>query len=306
MKFEYGISSKKKDITNIVLNKCVNNNIIFIPKNDISRKNLFGIDPCPKIVKNVYINGISFSDNEEIKLNLKQKICICFYGLTRSLNFTINSIQENILKVLIKNNYYFDIYLHTYNLDIINNKRSNEHNIKLVPDEYKLLNSDYIKINNQDEFDKTININSYLIKGDPWPENPKISLMNLLRQLNSLNQVNSLSNSKNINYNYYLYLRPDLKYLNKFDCNIIKNYKKNEFYTPIWGTFGGLNDRMGFGTKEVMDKFAKRIHYSKTYANINKLHSEQFLKYIMKEYIIKDIKLKANRIRANGNESKDC
>ena len=306
MIFEYGILSKKINITKIILIKCVKNNIITIPKNDVIRKNLFEIDPCPKIVKNIYINSICFNDNEEIKIDLNNKICICFYGLTRSLKITINSIQENILKVLIKNNYYFDIYLHTYNLKYINNKRSNEKNIKLDTEEYKLLHCDYFKIDNQDDFDKNININDYLIKGDPWPNNPKISLMNLLRQLNSLKQVNLLSNSKKINYTYYLYLRPDLKYLNKFDCNIIKNCKNNEFYTPIWGKFGGLNDRMGFGTKEIMNIFANRINEAILYSKTHRLHSETFLKYIMNKYIIKDIKLKANRIRANGNESKDC
>ena len=69
----------------------------------------------------------------------------------------------------------------------------------------------------------------------------------LLRQLNSLSQVTSII-KPNINYSY-LYLRPDLKYLNKFDTKIIKNYKNDEFYTPKWGKFGGLNDRLGFGNK---------------------------------------------------------
>ena len=305
MKFEYGIKNKKIDITNIILKKCVKDNIIFIPKNDIIRKRTFNIDPCPNIVKNIYINNIIFSENKEIKINLNKKICICFYGLTRSLKYTINSIQNNILKILIKNNYYFDIYLHTYNLDVINNRRSNEINIKLDNQEYKLLNCDYIKIDNQKNFDKSININQYLIKGDPWPENPKVSLLNLIRQLNSLNKVASLI-KPNINYLYYLYLRPDLKYLNELNIKIIKNYKDNEFYTPLWGKFGGLNDRLGLGNKKVMSQFANRIQKTIKFSKSNKLHSETFLKYVMKEFIIKDIKMKANRIRANGVESKDC
>jgi hypothetical protein len=306
MKFEYGIENNKVNITKIVLNKCVKNNILYIPKNDVIRKNLFKIDPCPNVVKNVYINGIIYNHKEEIKINLDNKICVCFYGLTRSLKYTINSIRENILKVLISNNYYFDIYLHTYDLKYINNNRSNEINIKLDTEEYKLLNCDYIKIDNQNEFDKSININNFLVKGDPWPENPKISLLNLLRQLNSLKHVNLLSNLKKINYTHYLYLRPDLKYLNKFDCNIIKNSKSNEFYTPNWGKFGGLNDRMAFGMKTSIDKFANRIEESLLYSKTNKLHSERFLKYVMHNFKIEDIKMNANRVRSNGNMSKDC
>lgn len=305
MKFEYGIISNKIDITNIVLLKCVKDNILFIPKNDVKRKNIFNINPCPKIKKYIYINNIEFNENEEIKINLNKKICICFYGLTRSLNYTINSIQNNILKILIKNNYYYDIYLHTYDLSIINNKRNKEINIKIDNEEYKLLNCDYIKIDNQDNFDKTININDYLKIGDPWPDNPKVSLFNLLRQLNSLKNVASIINHDK-NYSHYLYLRPDLKYLNEFNIQIIENYKNNEFYTPIWGKFGGLNDRLGFGNKEVMNQFANRIIKSLEYSKKNKLHSEKFLKYIMNSYTIKNINMKANRVRANGIESKDC
>lgn len=305
MKFEYGINTKKIDITKIVLSKCIKDNIIFIPKNDVTRKNLFGIDPVPKVVKNVYINGISFSHNEEIKINKNNKICICFYGLTRSLKYTLGSIQQNILKILIQNNYYFDIYLHTYNLESLTNKRSKEINIKLNTNEYKILNCDFTKVTNQNDFDKTININNYLKCGDPWPENPKVSLQNLLRQLNSLKQVFLLSNFKKIQYSYYLYLRPDLKYLNKFDCNIIKNCKNDEFYSPSWGKFGGLNDRMGFGKFEAMKEYSNRLDLVINYSKNRKLHSETFLKNVMSKFVVKDIKMRANRVRSNGIESKD-
>ena len=303
MKFEYGIDNNKVNITKIVLSKCIKNNIICIPINDIVRKNLFGIDPCKNIVKNIYINGVSFNENQEININLNIKICICFYGLSRSLKYTINSIRENIFRQLINNKYYFDVYFHTYYLEQITNKRSGENNIKLDNDEYKLLNVDYIKINNQNDFDKTIDINNYLKHGDPWPENPKVSLLNLLRQLNSLKEVNKLSNNKS--YSYYLYLRPDLKYINLFDCSIITNCKENEFYTPIWGKYGGLNDRMGFGTYNVMNMFSTRLNKALLYSNSKKLHSESFLKHIMQSYIIKNINMRANRVRANGKESND-
>ena len=44
------------------------------------------------------------------------KVCICFFGLTRSLRYTIDSINKNILKILEDNNIKYDIYLHTYDL----------------------------------------------------------------------------------------------------------------------------------------------------------------------------------------------
>ena len=146
MKFQYGINTNKIDITDIVHKKCLKDNTIYIPKNDVVRRDLFNIDPCPNIVKFVYINGCKFDKNIEITIDITKKICICFFGLTRSLKYTHPSINEHILKILILNNYYFDIYLHTYDLDKLTNNRSNEKNIKLDFNEYKLLNPDYFMI----------------------------------------------------------------------------------------------------------------------------------------------------------------
>lgn len=303
MKFEYGINTKKVDITDIIYNKCLNDNKIIIPKNDVVRRDLFNIDPCPNIVKFVYINGCKFDKNIEIKIDTTKKICICFFGLTRSLKYTHPSINEHILKILIINNYYFDIYLHTYNLDKLTNNRSNEKNIKLDFNEYKLLNPDYFLINNQCEFDNTINIKNYLLKGDPWNDK-NVSLFNLLRQLNSLKIVTKMHEDKD--YKCYIYLRPDLKYLNNLDINLIKNLRDDTFYTPKWGKFGGLNDRLGFGSKNIMVEFGYRLDKALEYSKIKKLHSESFLKYIMEKYKINNINLKAHRVRANGKISKDC
>ena len=303
MKFQYGINTNKIDITDIVHKKCLKDNTIYIPKNDVVRRDLFNIDPCPNIVKFVYINGCKFDKNIEITIDITKKICICFFGLTRSLKYTHPSINEHILKILILNNYYFDIYLHTYDLDKLTNNRSNEKNIKLDFNEYKLLNPDYFLIDNQIEFDKKINIDNYSLRGDPWNDK-KASLFNLIRQLNSLKEVTNMHSNKE--YNCYIYLRPDLKYLNNLNINIIKNLQKNTFYTPIWGKYGGLNDRLGLGDKNTMLKFGFRFNEAQEYAKNKKLHSETFLNHVMINYKKVNINLKANRIRANGNIKKDC
>ena len=46
-----------------------------------------------------------------------KKIAIIFYGLTRSLNKTINSIHENIFNVLKENLIEYDIFIHTYKIN---------------------------------------------------------------------------------------------------------------------------------------------------------------------------------------------
>ena len=85
-----------------------------------------------------------------------KKVAVCFFGLTRSLNYTLDSIKENIFTPLEKSNIKYDIILHTYNLDFIKSKRSGE-NQKLNTQEWKKLKQIMLKSDNQDVFDKSYN-----------------------------------------------------------------------------------------------------------------------------------------------------
>ena len=68
------------------------------------------------------------------------KIALAFWGLTRSLKYTIESINEKILNILKKHNIEYKIFMHTWTVNsVYNNTRSKEANIKLDNEEYKLL-----------------------------------------------------------------------------------------------------------------------------------------------------------------------
>ena len=97
-----------------------------------------------------------------------RKIAICFFGLTRSLKKTIILLNKNIFEKLKENNFMYDIYLHTYKLKSLTNSRSGEKDCLLDNDEYKLLKTVEIMIEDQNEFDKTFNLKDYTKHGDPW------------------------------------------------------------------------------------------------------------------------------------------
>ena len=239
-------------------------------------------------------------------------IAICFYGLTRSLKYTIDSITNNIFKILDNHKYKYDIYLHTYNLEIINNDRSSEKNCRLDLNEYKLLKPDFFQITNQDEFDKTINITDYIDHGDPWmgqEKNKYTSLKNILRQFNSLNIVTNLWINKQPNYKCVIYLRPDLKYITPLNIDVINFIlEKNKpiIFTPNWCEYGGKNDRFSMGTPSAMKIYGTRLSHCYNFSKMRQLHSEQFLKYVLKKskVITKPLNMKAIRIRANGSMNK--
>tara|TARA_Y100000389_G_C17470636_1_gene530339 strand:+ start:6868 stop:7710 length:843 start_codon:yes stop_codon:yes gene_type:complete len=211
------------------------------------------------------------------------KICICFYGLTRSLKRTYPYFKKFLFDILDENNIVYDIYIHTYSLDILTNKRSNEHGVKLDNEEYKMLNIKESIIENQNDFDESFDYSKVIKYGDSWKDDFN-SLKNLIRQLNSLKQVTSLIKNRE-EYDNYLYIRPDLQFVEKIDINFLK-YKQSSPYllTPDFGKGPdkkGLNDRFAIGDYFSIIKYGERIDLIYDYMqNHGKLHSERLVKYL--------------------------
>tara|TARA_B110000261_G_scaffold133797_1_gene150740 strand:- start:90 stop:755 length:666 start_codon:yes stop_codon:yes gene_type:complete len=169
------------------------------------------------LLKNIYeIKIIETFEN-------KKTFAVCFFGLTRSVKYTLPSIEKNIYQVLKENNINYEVYLHTYDLRKLNLKRSNE-NVDLDTEEWKLLKPNYYKIDSQEEFDKSYDYEFIKKYGDYWKTNFQ-NTFNLIRQFNSLKQLQKLINKK---YDYYIILRPDLLYIDKLDINLINKYIDNK------------------------------------------------------------------------------
>ena len=242
---------------------------------------------------------------------MKDNIAICFYGLTRSLKYTYKSIKKKIIDLLENNDYQITIYLHTYDLKILNNDRSDEKECLLDINEYKLLNPDIYKITNQNDFDKMIDINKYLNHGDPWDGQEKkshASLKNILRQWNSLQEVTKLWESSLEKHKCIIYLRPDLFYINKINLENISlclNSKQDKplVFIPGWAGYGGHNDRFAYGNSSAMKIYGNRIQNAAHFSLNRNLHSEQFLKYVLRKnkVSVKYIGMYAVRIRADGH-----
>ena len=263
---------------------------------------------------------IIIGKKETFKTTNDLKIGICFYGLTRSLEYTIDSINSNIFDVLKDNNIEYDVYLHTYDLDKIHNPRTGEYD-NLNKEEYKLLNPYKYKKDNQDLFDKKTNYNEYFTKGNlkrsffiiEWEKHDNyITFKNLIRALNSQKEVTKLWNNSDKEYDIILYLRPDLKY-NKLDINqfyelmnMEQDKRDKVIYIPTWHDNGGYNDRLAFGTPKVMKIYGHAFDDLLEYSKRKRVQSESFNKYRIKNNMLKrhNFKLRGKRIRSNGITNK--
>jgi len=139
------------------------------------------------------------------------KIALIFWGLTRSLKFTIKTIEKRIFKILKDNNIDYDIYLHTYKLNnLYSNKRANENNIKLDFEEYKLLNPDYFIYDDQDVIKEKLKLFKYRTHKDPWDsdyssmDNFILAMYSKLRITLLLEENVLKSNNDNLKENIYM------------------------------------------------------------------------------------------------------
>ena len=79
----------------------------------------------------------------------QKRVALAFFGLTRSLKYTIDSIRKNIFQQLKTADIAYDVYLHTYNLKRLSNSRSGEAAVDLNTTEWRLLEPDHFVTTDQ-------------------------------------------------------------------------------------------------------------------------------------------------------------
>ena len=241
------------------------------------------------------------------------KVAFCFWGLTRSLKYTIDSIKENIFNVFDEKGIDYDIFLHTYFFKgLYNNKQSNESNVSLNFEEYKLLNPKYFKIDNQDEVIKKINFSLF-----ETPKKKKIALPRsshtnfILAMYSKLQIVNIINESKN-RYDYIIYLRPDVKFQNKFNLRWFSLSHGKKMLIPNFAHNNGYNDRFFVGNHDQALVYGSAYNYLHEYSRTIQLKPEAFIKYVIqkkcklnkKRSFVRFINFRFKRIRANGEVAK--
>lgn len=236
------------------------------------------------------------------------KVAILFWGLTRSLKYTHESMKQNVFDVLKLHNIQYNIYIHTYKYDTLyNNKRAKEINIRLDHTEYKLLSPDFFKISLDSKVRRKIKFNKYMKHGSGWRD--VNTLHNFVMSMYSKYQVTKLLIKNKIGYDKIIFMRPDVRYLNKLDVSFIKNTDDNVICIPNFHLFGKymMNDRFAICSYDVAVKYGTFFKKLKSYSQKRKLHSETLIGYYIKKYKfdVKYIDFYFNRVRADGIEMND-
>jgi hypothetical protein len=236
------------------------------------------------------------------------KVALAFWGLTRSLKNTYSTIQKHILEVLENHNIEYTIFVHTYYVGSpFTNTRAGEYNLQLDNNEYDLLNADYIERDDQDIIKQKLNLILYRTHPDPWETNYQM-VDNFVLAMYSKKQVGKIIQESGQTFDYVLFLRPDVQYVNDLNPEWFGKVSETQICVPDFHCFSfKINDRFAIATQENALKMSQCFDTMLEYSKTAPLHSETFqYNYVTKlNLTIAYIPFYFNRIRANGVVSKD-
>ncbi len=236
------------------------------------------------------------------------QVALGFFGITRSLKFTIDSIKHNITDSLNELGYDFKIFLHTYALDSYNNVRTGESTTQIDNDEYKLLNPDYFVIENQDEVKKNLNLEQYRKYPDPWNTQYDSVDNFILGQYSKMKLTKMIKDTKT-KFDYIIFLRPDVEYLNKLEESFFKSVSNNRICIPDFDVkyekswLWKFNDRFAITNYNNYRIYGELFHKLLSISKFMSLHSETVMaRYLLNNKVYyKRIMFRFRRIRTNGN-----
>jgi len=238
------------------------------------------------------------------------RVALCYWGLARSTDLTIESIEKYILEPLKEANIDYTVFLHTFLIyNEYNNSRAEEWNLEIKNDIWKLLLPNYYMVENQEDVDTHLDFYKYRTKGDPWkfegmPYIKFNTLNNHIRSLYSLYKVTSLWKANADAFDVIIYLRPDVRYTKPLSIEWLKRatVEKHIVQIPNFHLYDGWNDRFAIGSPEAMIHYGDRYIYALDYSRLYLLHSEGFLSSHMARFKKKPeyIHFPFRRIRADG------
>ena len=111
-----------------------------------------------------------------------------------------------------------------------------------------------------------------------------------------------------LEFDYIMYLRPDVKFINSFDVRYFSITKKQNVCIPNFHLFPRLNDRFCLLQSCNLELYSKLFNEMYEFSTIFPLHSEKFQYYVMTrkyKWSMRYIPIHFNRVRASGEELKD-
>ena len=227
------------------------------------------------------------------------KIALAFFGITRSLRLTIESIRRNLVGPAREVAPNVRLFGHFYDQARIENLRSSESG-ELDRDEYSLLGLDAVERELPGECLSLYPYDAIKAAGDPWKDD-FASLNNLVHQLHSLHRVTEMA--LEWQPHIVVFARPDLFYHDSAIEHLERLASmRRRILVPDWSLWHGYNDRFAIAKgEENIRAYGLRAERMGEYcARRKRLHSERFLKFVLEDSPVRTFGMRASRVRSNG------
>jgi hypothetical protein len=265
-------------------------------------------DRVEEVIDTITQSTYKLSMNKQLSINKQKKVAIIFFGLTRTLNKTIQSITENLFNPLKRNSIEYDIFIHTYKIHgPYQNRCSGEPYIENYANEdvETILNPKYCIYDDQNEVINNINFNDYYTKLGNWSgqmdaETTKYLIKNMLLGLYSKKKITNLFETYKNEYDYAIITRPEQAILEQINMRFFDQLTDNNIIIPRDNSFTGVNDRFCIAKPNIILYYGTLFDDLKQYSLNKSIISERYLldKLIEKNLQILqgDIKLQLIRL----------
>ncbi|WP_137111277.1 hypothetical protein [Rhodobacter sp. SY28-1] len=228
------------------------------------------------------------------------KVAVVFFGITRALRLTLPAILENVIDPARAIAREVRLFGHFFAQTAIQNARSGEEG-QLDPEEYRLLALDGVELEAPGACLDLYPMAAMQAKGDIWRDD-FASFRNLVHQLHSLKRATLLAEA--FEPDIVVFARPDLLYHDSMaePLDFLARAHRSFVLVPDWSQWFGLNDRFALAKgAEGIAAYGKRADRMGEYcARGKRLHSERFLKYALEGQRVRQVHLRASRVRSNG------
>jgi hypothetical protein len=200
---------------------------------------------------------------------MEYDFAIIYFGLTRTLKATHESHKKYIFDNLKKNNLNYMVFLHTWEMkNGIQNIWEKDITERIDSSDYKLVSPDVHRIDDEDEFLKGINMDTYFYK-DVWEQKktsedgewiPKLVsnyICMLESQKRGFNMVMDEIKKGNT-FKFIMFIRPDIEIFQMLPIDLII-YNKNTMQVPNHSHYSGINDQFAIMNYEYACIYSKRI-----------------------------------------------
>jgi hypothetical protein len=220
------------------------------------------------------------------------RVAICYWGVLRTFRITSSNHKKNILDVLRDYNIDFDIYMHTWKGSLVNKRGNSSQLYSFSTDVSDLVSLHQQKVDDQDEFLSTLNLDHYFYKdvyekignsanGEWLPEMVTYQLCSQESQKRVVNMVFT----SGISYDRIILLRPDIEMSIPLRILPIMSMTPKDIILPSDEHNDGYNDRFAIMSPQMVLYYSNRIDEAREFRSLHgRLVGEKYVKYILDKY----------------------